>query len=250
MRTDVITAQAAPVTAAQAGPSERRCRRGILHVDMSTSDEREKARSSVEKPGRRWLSLSISDITQAAVFAALIAALGLPGQISVGSAGVPITFQTLGVMLTGAILGPKKGTLAVVIFMVLAIAGLPILSGGRNGLTSLSSPTAGFFVGFLPGVFVIGVLTALTMPKYRVPWGIAANLIGGVLVVYICGTIGLMIRADLTLWAAIAANGWFIAGDAVKAVIAALVASQVHRGWPGLITPLRIRRGRVVALTA
>ncbi|MDF3283035.1 biotin transporter BioY [Gordonia sp. N1V] len=204
---------------------------------MTTSDTRPSA----------W-SLTIADITQAAVFAALIAALGLPGTITVGTAGVPITFQTLGVMLAGAILGPKKGTLSVVIFMVLAIAGLPILSGGRNGLTALSSPTAGFFVGFLPGVIVIGVLTALmmwtrtrsqTVPRYRVLPGIVINIIGGILVVYICGTIGLMIRADMTLWAAIAANGWFILGDAIKAVVAALVAAQVHRGWPGLIGPLR-----------
>ncbi|QTI71140.1 biotin transporter BioY [Gordonia polyisoprenivorans] len=204
---------------------------------MTTSDTRPSA----------W-SLTIADITQAAVFAALIAALGLPGTITVGTAGVPITFQTLGVMLAGAILGPKKGTLSVVIFMVLAIAGLPILSGGRNGLTALSSPTAGFFVGFLPGVIVIGVLTALmmwtrarsqTVPRYRVLPGIVINIIGGILVVYICGTIGLMIRADMTLWAAIAANGWFILGDAIKAVVTALVAAQVHRGWPGLIGPLR-----------
>ncbi|GAB21013.1 BioY family protein [Gordonia polyisoprenivorans NBRC 16320 = JCM 10675] len=204
---------------------------------MTTSDTRPSA----------W-SLTIADITQAAVFAALIAALGLPGTITVGTAGVPITFQTLGVMLAGAILGPKKGTLSVVIFMVLAIAGLPILSGGRNGLTALSSPTAGFFVGFLPGVIVIGVLTALmmwtrtrsqTVPRYRVLPGIVINIIGGILVVYICGTIGLMIRADMTLWAAIAANGWFILGDAIKAVVAAVVAAQVHRGWPGLIGPLR-----------
>ncbi|WHU45424.1 biotin transporter BioY [Gordonia sp. L191] len=204
---------------------------------MTTSDTRPSA----------W-SLTIADITQAAVFAALIAALGLPGTITVGTAGVPITFQTLGVMLAGAILGPKKGTLSVVIFMVLAIAGLPILSGGRNGLTALSSPTAGFFAGFLPGVIVIGVLTALmmwtrarsqTVPRYRVLPGIVINIIGGILVVYICGTIGLMIRADMTLWAAIAANGWFILGDAIKAVVTALVAAQVHRGWPGLIDPLR-----------
>ena len=186
----------------------------------------------------RW-SLGIGDLTQAAVFAALIAALGLPGTINVGASGVPITFQTLGVMLAGAILGPKKGTLAVVIFMALAVAGLPILSGGRTGLTALASPTAGFFIGFLPGVIVIGVLTALMMPRYRVLPGIGINLIGGLLVVYVCGTIGLLLRTDLTLWAAISANGWFILGDTVKAIIAALVAAQVHRGWPGLITPLR-----------
>ena len=186
-------------------------------------------------------SIGIADITQAAVFAALIAALGLPGPITVGSAGVPITFQTLGVMLAGAILGLKKGTLSVVIFMAVALAGLPILSGGRNGQTALISPTAGFFVGFLPGVIVIGLLTALMMPRYRILPGIVINLIGGVVVIYLFGTVGLVLRADMSLWAAIAANGWFIAGDAVKAIVTALVASQVHRGWPGLIAPLRQR---------
>ncbi|AZG44935.1 biotin transporter BioY [Gordonia insulae] len=192
-------------------------------------------------------SLSVADLTQAAVFAALIAALGLPGTINIGSAGVPITFQSLGVMLAGAVLGPKKGTLAVGIFMVLAIAGLPILSGGRTGVTALSSPTAGFFIGFLPAVIVIGLLTAMMMPRYRVLWGIVINLLGGMVVLYACGSIGLMIRSDMTLWAAVATNGTFVIGDAVKAVVTALVAAQVHRGWPGLITPLRLRRSTATA---
>lgn len=206
------------------------------------------------KSPNRW-SLSIGDLTQAAVFAALIAALGLPGTINIGTSGVPITFQSLGVILAGAVLGPKKGTLAVVIFMVLAIAGLPILSGGRNGLTALSSPTAGYFIGFLPAVIVIGVLTALMVStggktgsgKYRVLWGIGINALGGIVVLYACGVLGLLVRTDLTLWAAIATNGSFIPGDIAKCVIAALVAAQVHRGRPGLIEPLRARRSGTVA---
>ena len=139
--------------------------------------------SSARPPSRRPWSLSILDVTQAAVFAALIAALGLPGAINLPG-GVPITLQTMGVMLAGAILGPKKGTLAVAIFMVLAIVGLPILAGGVNGQASLASPRGGYFLGFLPGVIVVGLLTALMMPRYRVLWGIVANLIGGVLVIY------------------------------------------------------------------
>ncbi|KSU59756.1 biotin transporter BioY [Gordonia hongkongensis] len=206
------------------------------------------------KSPNRW-SLSIGDLTQAAVFAALIAALGLPGTINIGTSGVPITFQSLGVILAGAVLGPRKGTLAVVIFMVLAIAGLPILSGGRNGLTALSSPTAGYFIGFLPAVIVIGVLTALMVStggktgsgKYRVLWGIGINALGGIVVLYACGVLGLLVRTDLTLWAAIATNGSFIPGDIAKCVIAALVAAQVHRGRPGLIEPLRARRSGTVA---
>lgn len=206
------------------------------------------------KSPNRW-SLSIGDLTQAAVFAALIAALGLPGTINIGTSGVPITFQSLGVILAGAVLGPRKGTLAVVIFMVLAIAGLPILSGGRNGLTALSSPTAGYLIGFLPAVIVIGVLTAIMVStggttgsgKYRVLWGIGINALGGIVVLYACGVLGLLVRTDLTLWAAIATNGSFIPGDIAKCVIAALVAAQVHRGRPGLIEPLRARRSGTVA---
>ncbi|BCI56054.1 hypothetical protein NIIDNTM18_53320 [Mycolicibacterium litorale] len=179
--------------------------------------------------------MSAGDLTQAAVFAALIAALGLPGTITVGPSGVPITVQTLGVMLAGSILGPRKGALAVALFALLAIAGLPILAGGRTGLVSLASPTAGFFVGWLPAAVVIGGLTALMMPRYRVLWGIAINVVGGMAVIYAFGTVGLMIRTDLSWWAALSTNGVYVAGDLAKAVLTAFVAAQVHRARPGLI---------------
>ncbi|KUI34290.1 biotin biosynthesis protein BioY [Mycobacterium sp. IS-1496] len=195
----------------------------------------------VDAPRRRW-AVSAADLTQAAVFAALIAALGLPGTLTVGPSGVPITVQTLGVMLAGSILGPRKGALAVALFALLAIAGLPILAGARTGLVSLSSPTAGFFVGWLPAAVVIGGLTAMMMPRYRVLWGVVINVVGGMAVIYAFGTVGLMIRTDLSWWAALSTNGIYIPGDVAKAVVTAFVAAQVHRARPGLITPWRRRR--------
>ncbi|MEH3128948.1 MAG: biotin transporter BioY [Mycolicibacterium neoaurum] len=183
-----------------------------------------------------------ADLTQAAVFAGLLAALGLPGTLTIGPSGVPITLQTLGVMLAGSILGPRKGALAVGLFAVLAIAGLPILAGGRTGLVSLSSPTAGFFVGWLPAVIVIGALTALMMPRYRTLWGIAINILGGMAVIYLFGTAGLMLRTDLSWWAALSTNGIYVPGDIAKAVLCGVVAAQVHRARPGLITPWRTAR--------
>lgn len=187
---------------------------------------------SAERP---W-ALSLPDLAQAAVFAALIAALGLAPAINL-SAGVPITLQSLGVMMAGAVLGPKKGTLAVVIFMALALANLPILAGGRTGWVSLTSPTGGYFLGFLPGVIIIGLLTAWMMPRYNVIAGIVINFIGGAIIVYIVGIGYQMVRTDFGLWTLIAGNGPFLIGDTIKAVIAALVAAPVHRGRPGLITP-------------
>jgi biotin transport system substrate-specific component len=189
----------------------------------------------------RW-SVAPGDLTQAAVFAALIAALGLPGTFTIGPTGVPITLQTLGVMLAGSILGPRKGALAVALFSVLAVAGLPILAGARSGLVALASPTAGFFVGWLPAVIVIGLLTATMMPRYRVLWGIVINVVGGMAVIYAFGTVGLMLRTDLSWWAALSTNGIYLPGDLAKAVVTAVVAAQVHRARPGLITPWRTRR--------
>ena len=181
------------------------------------------------------------DLAQVAVFAALIVVLGLPGQISIGSAGVPITLQTLGVMLAGSLLGWRKGLFSVLAVLVIGLA-LPVLAGGRTTLTSLAGPTAGFLVGWIPAVIVIGLLTAWMMPRYRLIPGLAINILGGIVVIYVFGVAGMLLRTDLTAGAAIAANGAFLPGDLAKAVVTAVVAQQVHRARPGLIAPLRGRR--------
>lgn len=181
------------------------------------------------------------DLAQIAVFAALIVVLGLPGQISLGSAGVPITLQTLGVMLAGALLGWRKGALSVLAVMVIGLA-LPVLAGGRTTLTSLAGPTAGFLIGWIPAVIVIGLLTALMMPRYRLIPGLLITILGGIVVIYTFGVAGMLLRTDLTLGAAIVANGVFVPGDLIKAVVTAVVATQVHKARPGLIAPLRRQR--------
>lgn len=180
-------------------------------------------------------NLTARDLAQVAVFAALIVALGLPGTITIGSSGVPITLQTLGVMVAGALLGPRKGVLAVLTVIVLGVA-LPVLAGGRTSLTSLAGPTAGFLIGWIPAVAVIGWLTVRVLPRYTMLIGIAINVLGGIVVLYAFGIAGMLLRTDLTLWAALSANVTFLPGDLVKAVVAAVVAGQVHRAYPALLT--------------
>lgn len=181
------------------------------------------------------------ELAQVAVFAALIVVLGLPGQLSIGSAGVPITLQTLGVMLAGSLIGWRKGLFSVLAVIVIGLA-LPVLAGGRTTLASLASPTAGFLVGWIPAVIVIGLLTALIMPRYRMLPGLAINILGGIVVIYVFGVLGMLLRTELTLGAAIAANGVFLPGDLFKAVVTVIVAAQVHKARPGLIPSLRGRR--------
>ncbi len=180
--------------------------------------------------------ISARDMAQIAVFAALLAALGLPGAITIGISGVPITLQTLGVILAGAILGARKGTAAVAVFIALTIIGLPLLSGGRTGLTALAGPSAGYLVGWIPAALIIGLLTARILPKYPIVLGLLVNVLGGIVVIYIFGTIGLLLRTDLGVWAAISTNFAFVPGDLAKVVVATVVAKSVHRAYPGLVS--------------
>lgn len=177
------------------------------------------------------------DLAQIAIFAALIAALGLPGTITVGPTGVPITLQTLGVMLAGGILGARKGFLSVLVFLVLTTAGLPLLAGGRGGLGIWAAPSAGYLIGFLAGAVVVGLLTARILPKYPLWQGILVNLVGGALVIYVFGIAWLSFR--IGFGAAVTGALPFLPGDLLKAVVAALVVKQVHRAYPGLIDGVR-----------
>lgn len=175
------------------------------------------------------------DLAQIAVFAALIAALGLPGTLQIAGNSVPITLQTLGMMLTGALIGARKGALAVGTFLALVACGLPLLAGGRGGIGFITTaPSAGYAWGFLLGVVVIGLLTRRILPAYPLWLGLIVTAVGGVLAVYLVGTIWLAVRTGL-LGAAIAGNVIYLPGDAIKVVVATVVAKQVHRAYPGLL---------------
>jgi len=191
------------------------------------------------------------DLAQIAIFAALIAALGAPGTIKVGTTGVPITFQTLGVMLAGAILGARKGFLAVLSFEVLTFAGLPLLAGLRGGVVWFTtSPSAGFLWGWLAGAALIGALTARILPRYPLWLGILVTAAGGMVVIYAIAIPVLAHNGHLSLWAATASNGWYLIGDSVKVVVTALVAKRVHRAYPGLIVGRRPRLAGSRTLTS
>ncbi len=103
--------------------------------------------------------------------------------------GVPITAQSLGIMLCGTVLGAKRGALAVLLFLLLVALGLPLLSGGRGGLGVFAGPSAGFLLGFPVAAFVAGWI----VEKWRAPVGIAAfagAVIGGIVVLYAFGIPG------------------------------------------------------------
>lgn len=179
--------------------------------------------------------LSSRDLALVASFAALIAVLGLPGSVHLFGSAVPITLQSLGVMLAGSILGWKRGALSVIVLLVLVAAGLPLLAGGRGGLAVFAGPSAGYLAGFVLGAAVVGWLVQRRLPAYPLWWGGMANLVGGIGAVYLLGIpVQAAVLGTSGLVATALSSAMYLPGDLVKVVIATAVASAVHRGYPGI----------------
>lgn len=176
-------------------------------------------------------TLNVKGLVRCAMFAALIAALGLLPPIPVPVIPVPITAQTLGVMLAGAVLGPKRGVLAVIIFLGVVLLGFPLLSGGRGGLGVFFGPSAGFLFGWIAGAYVIGLLGASSLPRLIIACGL-----GGIVAVYLVGVPWMAAVSDMSLSQALLASMVFLPGDAVKAIMAAITARAIQRGYPAIMT--------------
>lgn len=183
--------------------------------------------------------LGATDLALVAAFAALLAVLGLPGTIYLGGSAVPITLQTLGVMLTGAVLGWRRGVLTILLFMALVAIGMPLLAGGRGGLGVFAGPTVGYFLGWVPGVALIGAMIQARLPRVSPWWTALACALGGIVVIYAIGVPVLAARTNISLATAASGSLAFLPGDVIKVVIAVAVTRIVHIATPGLTAPLR-----------
>jgi biotin transport system substrate-specific component len=188
------------------------------------------------------------DAALIAVFAGFVAALGIVPAFQPPGFSVPITAQSLGVMLAGAVLGARRGFAALALFLVLVAVGLPLLAGGRGGLGVFFTPSVGFLLAWPLTAYVIGWLTERGGPTYRLPWGIVANVVGGIVVLYAAGIAGIAAVAGISVWAATVSTWIFIPGDLVKAVLAAVIARGVHAAYPGLISARRSRSTETAAV--
>lgn len=182
----------------------------------------------------RHKGLTARDLALIAVFAALIAALSVTVAIPIPFSPVPVTLQTLGIMLAPSLLGWKRGTLAVTAFLALGLAGLPLFAGGRGGLAVLAGPSAGFIVSWVFAALVIGVLTDLMVRRggYRFWSGLVINVLGGIVVIYAIGIPWMAVVLQDGVLATVYSMAVFFPGDVVKAVVTALIASAVFRAYP------------------
>jgi biotin transport system substrate-specific component len=193
---------------------------------------------------RRWDG---TDLGLIAVFAALVAVSAVVPAIPVGALGVPVTVQTLAVILTGLALGSGRAFAAVGLYVLLGLAGLPIFSGGRGGLAVLAGPSAGYIVAFPLAAAAVGWLAAVvlhrTAVRFRALALFAAAMAGSIVVVHTLGIVGLVLNAKLDWSKAFLADLVFYPGDVVKNVVAVSIALALHKAFPDLLLR-RVRPGR------
>lgn len=152
--------------------------------------------------------------------------IALCAQFTLHVGPVPITGQTLGVLLTGMLLGSRRGSLSVLAYLAEGIAGLPVFApGGPLGLARLVGPTGGYLLGFVAAAYVTGLLAERGWDR-KLTTTLLAMLVGNV-AIYACGLpwLALFVGIENSL-----PLGFypFIAGDLAKAFLA---AAALPIGW-------------------
>ena len=172
--------------------------------------------------------LKTLDMVYIALFACLMAIcswISIPGQI-------PFTLQTMGVFLAIGLLGGKRGTLAVLVYILMGAVGLPVFSGFTGGIGRLLGMTGGYIVGFLASALVMWAMEALLGKK---KWVLAVSMAVGLLVCYAFGTAWFIVvytgsKGAITLGAVLGMCVIpYIIPDTVKIIVALLLTGILKR---------------------
>lgn len=157
-----------------------------------------------------------------------VLALALLAQVRVEIGPVPITGQTLPVLLLPFAVGTRLAATTVGTYLAVGIAGAPIFTGGASGWSYFTGATMGYLVGFLLAAVVVGALG--DRGWHRSPVLVVAGMVLGNVVIYAVGLAWLGTSLDLSLDATLAAGLTpFLAGDAIKIAIGAALLPAVQR---------------------
>lgn len=144
---------------------------------------------------------------------------------------IPFTMQTFAVFLSVSVLGGKKGTLSICIYLLLGIIGIPVFAGGTAGLGILLGNTGGYMIGWIFSGLIMWAMEKLPGKK---TWALALAMLLGLLVCYAFGTLWFMFfyaknTGAIGLWTAL---GWcvfpFIIPDLCKLGLAYIISKRIR----------------------
>lgn len=172
--------------------------------------------------------IKTSDMTYIAMFAAVMA---ICAWISIPAA-IPFTLQTFGVFLAVGVLGGKRGSLAVLTYLLLGMVGVPVFAGFSGGIGCLAGSTGGYILGFFFSALTMWVVeSALGRKK----WTLIFSMVLGLLVCYAFGTIWYMVvytsnTGAIGLWTALS---WcvfpYVIPDMIKILLAFVICNKLEK---------------------
>ena len=172
--------------------------------------------------------LTVKEMVFIAMFAVLIAVCSW---ISIPTT-VPFTLQTFGIFCAVEMLGGKRGSLAVLVYILLGAVGIPVFAGFSHGMGAILGTTGGYIVGFLLLAMTYWLMTSLLGEKLPV---VIAAMVLGLLICYAFGTVWFMIvyaknNEAVGMWTAL---GWcvfpFIIPDLLKMLLAILLTKRLGK---------------------
>ena len=175
--------------------------------------------------------LIVQDMVLIAVFTALIAIcswITIPAM----AGQVPFTLQTFAVFVTAGILGAKRGTLSVIVYILLGLVGVPVFSGLSGGLSALMSPSGGYIIGFIFTAIIIGSVSYVVKGKSELikTTALVVSMVFGDIACFIVGTIWFMVVTNINLAGSLSMCVIpFIIPDVVKIILATIIVNRVKK---------------------
>ena len=168
--------------------------------------------------------LTIKDMAYCAICAALLA---ISSWICVPVLQISFTMQSFAVFLALGLLGGRRGTISIVIYLLLGIVGFPVFSGFRGGVSVLLGVTGGYIWGFLLAALLYWAVTALLGNRFRVR---LISMALGMLVCYVCGTAWYLHLYGGNLWAVfVTCVVPYLLPDGVKIALAVSLAERMKQ---------------------
>ena len=166
---------------------------------------------------------SVREMTVCAVLCAVLCVL-CPLTVPVGA--VPVTLATFAVCCIGGAAGCKRGTLAVLLYLLIGAVGVPVFAGFRGGVATLVGPTGGFLLGYLLLVVVAGAVSDRTDARAA----LCGAFCGGTAALYLCGALVYALSAKVSFLAALSVCVLpFLPFDAVKIAAATALSPRFKK---------------------
>jgi biotin transport system substrate-specific component len=170
--------------------------------------------------------MKVLDITYVALLAAFMGVLGFVPPLMLSFTPVPITLQTIGVLLAGGVLGARLGAWSMAIFLLIVAAGAPLLPGGRGGISAFVGPSAGYLFSYPVVAFVLGYIIH-RFRSLRLHKVLLVNLTVGIFLVYLIGIPVQSFVTNIGIIDTIKVSLVYIPGDIIKATLASYLVYRL-----------------------